>query len=174
MDMSDKNVTELKAITYRAADAMDVVNILRLMERAHETSGNRYPPIEPSRAIDWINRTIAEGYVVAAVRDGRIIGSMGLGPYRHPWNAEQWFATNEWLYVDQKYRDKGVAVKLMTLTKGWSEEKNVPIIIGVQDILDADTKDRFIRQQGFTYCGGIFMRWPTNAQSKASEDSPQG
>lgn len=152
-------MAEKKSIVYRRATAYDSVNIGRLIEEGLAKSGNKYPPVSPNKMMAWICRTIAVGYVVVADLNGRIVGSLGLGPYQYGW-SEHWCVANEWMFVQPIYRERGTAEKLMELAALWCDSQNVPIIIGVQDIVDAELKDRFLSIKGFVYGGGIFLRWP--------------
>lgn len=170
--MNDKAEKD-RIILYRTATSYDIVKIGRLIEDAHKQSGAPYPPIHLPTMMDWINRVIATGFVVVADLSGRVVGSLGMEPFRYGWAAEPCL-TNAWFYVDPVYRKRGTAAQLMGLAKSFADKHNSFAVIGIQDIVDAELKDEFLKMQGWKYGGGLFLRWPeVVGTDKLEEDADQ-
>jgi predicted N-acetyltransferase YhbS len=144
-------------IKIRQAKPLDASNILRLLLSCH-SEGGAYPEADEARAINWIARTLAEGYVMCVDLSGRIVGSMALTSYQFPWSPK-WFLYLEWLYVQKKYRELGAFDALMKAAHAFADDKNAPILLGINAGGDnIDIKDRLLKMKGYQYLGGTFLR----------------
>jgi len=144
-------------IKIRQAKPLDASNILRLLLKCHE-DGGAYPEADEARAINWISRTLSEGYVMCVDLSGRIVGTMALTSYQFPWSPK-WFLYLEWLYVQKKYREMGAFDALMTAAHAFADDKNAPILLGINSGGEAiEIKDRLLKMKGYQYLGGTFLR----------------
>lgn len=144
-------------IKIRPAKPLDASNLLRLLLQCHE-AGGAYPEADQAMAINWISRTLKEGYVMVVDDSGRIVGSLALTSYQFPWSPK-WYLYLEWLYVQKKYRHHGAFDALMKAAHAFADDKNAPILLGINAGGDTvDTKDRLMQMRGYHYVGGTFIR----------------
>jgi len=146
-------------IKIRPAKPLDASNLARLLIEAHGESGpGAYPPVDHTVGIQWITRTLAEGYVLVADVSGRLVGTLALTNYQFPWSP-RYYMYLEWLYVQKKFRKGGAFEALMTACHAHADELDAPIVAGISSAdKDVFLKDKSLQQHGYTYLGGDFIR----------------
>ena len=157
-------------IKIRQAKPLDASNLYRLLEEAHD-QGGAYPKTDPHMGLNWITRTLNEGYVVVADVSGRLVGTLALTNYQFPW-APDWYMYLEWLYVQQKFRKAGAFHALMQAAHAYADNSDAPILAGVSAAdKDVFLKDRMFQQSGYTYIGGDFIRSNRGRQEEDDTDA---
>lgn len=149
----------MTTIKIRPAKPLDVSNIARLLIEAHgEGNTSAYPPVDQTIGINWIARTLSEGYVLVADVSGRLVGTLALTNYQFPWSLK-WYMYLEWLYVQKTYREGGAFEALLKATHAHVDEKDAPLLAGISSAdKDVLLKDKLFEQHGYTYLGGDFIR----------------
>lgn len=161
----------MTTIKIRQAKPLDASNIARLLIEAHDESGpGAYPPVDHSVGIQWITRTLSEGYVLVADVSGRLVGSLALTNFNFPWSPK-WYMYMEWLYVQKKFRSAGAFDALIKASHAYADEHSAPLIaaIGAGD-KDVFLKDKAFQQHGYTYVGGDFIRSEASGQEEERID----
>lgn len=147
----------MTTITIRQAKPLDTSNLVRLLTAAHDEAGS-YPPVDPHMGLNWITRTLSEGYIIVADVSGRLVGTLALTNFNFPWSPDQ-FMYLEWLFVQKKFRKGGAFDALIKGCHAFADSHNAPILAGVSSgDRDVFLKDRLFQQQGYRYIGGDFIR----------------
>ena len=76
-----------RTVKIRQAKPLDTVNLMRLLMDAHEDSG-AYPEFDIQLGLNWVTRTLNEGYVLVADVSGRTVGTLALTQYNFPWSPQ--------------------------------------------------------------------------------------
>lgn len=156
----------MTTVKIRPAKPLDASNLYRLLVQAHD-EGSAYPAVDPYMGLNWITRTLNEGYVIVADVSGRLVGTLALTNFQFPW-APQWYMYLEWLYVQNKFRKGGAFEALITACHAHADQNDAPILAGVSAAgHDVYLKDKLLQQRGYTYIGGDFIR---SAQSGRQQE----
>lgn len=147
----------MTTIKIRPARPLDTSNLMRLLTAAHDEAG-AYPPVDQQLGLNWVTRTLNEGYVIVADVSGRLVGTLALTNYQFPWSPK-WYMYLEWLFVQKKFRRGGAFEALIKACHAHADLHNAPILAGVSSA-DAKVmlKDRLFAQHGYQYVGGDFIR----------------
>jgi hypothetical protein len=158
----------MTTIKIRPAKPLDASNLARLLTEAHGDAG-AYPPVDPLLGLNWITRTLNEGYVLVADVSGRLVGTLALTDYRFPWSPHKYMYL-EWLFVQKKFRKGGAFEALMSASHAFADEHDFPIMAGVSSA-DAEVflKDKLFQQHGYSYVGGDFIRSSHGQQEKEDD-----
>lgn len=161
----------MTTIKIRPAKPLDTSNIARLLIEAHGEAGTgAYPPVDHTIGIQWITRTLSDGYVLVADVSGRLVGSLALTDYRFPWSPK-WFMYMEWLYVQKKFRNAGAFDALIKACHAYADEKGAPLVAGIgAGDKDVFLKDKAFQHHGYIYCGGEFVRSEQSGQQEENID----
>ncbi len=160
----------MTTIKIRPAKPLDASNLYRLLVEAHD-EGGAYPPVDPHMGLNWITRTLTDGYVIVADVSGRLVGTLALTNYQFPW-APQWYMYLEWLFVQKKFRKGGAFDALMQACHAYADENNAPIMAGVSaGDKDVFLKDKAFQQQGYVYIGGDFIRSSRGGQQETEDNA---
>lgn len=149
-------------VILRIAEPDDTQSIMLLLKTYYSEMALNYPKIDKGDCMEWILRTIRHGGSVVAILKGRVIGSVGCAPYEFSYNRRFKYIMNEWFTVHPKYRNLGIASKMLEHCKGISDKKseivgeNIPFMFSISSGKDKRL-DRFIEMSGFQYAGGLFM-----------------
>jgi predicted N-acetyltransferase YhbS len=162
----------MTTIKIRQAKPLDTSNIARLLIEAHGEAGTgAYPPVDHSVGIQWITRTLSEGYVLVADVSGRLVGSLALTNYQFPWSPK-WYMYMEWLYVQKKFRSAGAFDALIKACHAHADEKDAPLVAGIgAGDKDVFLKDKALEHHGYIYCGGEFIRSEASGQQKENDEA---
>lgn len=146
-----------RQVEVREAAYEDVFQIRDAIEAARGLSDIALPPVEYPWAVQYTLDLIRDRLVFVAAVDREVVGVI-IGAVCHwPWNRDAKFIENIHFWVAAKHRKGGTGVKLLRALKARAQELQMPLSIRVT-FSDgaADTKDRFLRMQGFKYIGGTF------------------
>ena len=162
----------MTTIKIRPAKPLDTSNIARLLIEAHDESGpGAYPPVDHAVGIQWITRTLSEGYAIVADVSGRLVGTLALTNYQFPWSPK-WYMYMEWLYVQKKFRKAGAFDALIKACHAHADHHGAPLVAGIgAGDREVFLKDKLLEQHGYIYCGGDFIRREIDGQQK-EEDHP--
>jgi GNAT superfamily N-acetyltransferase len=162
----------MTTIKIRPAKPLDTSNLVRLLTAAHDEAG-AYPPVDQRLGLNWITRTLTEGYVIVADVSGRLVGTLALTNYQFPWSPE-WYMYLEWLFVQKKFRRSGAFEALIKACHAYADQHNAPILAGVSSA-DATVmlKDKMFMQHGYQYIGGDFIRSAHGQQEKEDHANVQ-
>lgn len=160
----------MTTVKIRPAKPLDTSNLMRLLTAAHDEAG-AYPEFDLQLGLNWVTRTLNEGYVIAADVSGRIVGTMALTQYNFPWSPQVYLYL-EWLFVQRKFRKGGAFEALLKAAHAFADLQGLPILAGVSSA-DAKVflKDKLFEHHGYTYIGGDFIRSANGRQEEADADA---
>lgn len=160
----------MATVKIRQAKPLDTSNLVRLLTAAHDEAGT-YPPVDEAYGLNWITRTLTEGYVIVADVSGRIVGTLGLTQYNFPWSPQVYLYL-EWLFVQKKFRKGGAFEALLQASHAFADQHNLPVLAGVSSA-DAKVflKDKMFQHHGYKYIGGDFIRSIHGRQEEAEINS---
>ena len=146
-----------KKIQVRRAEPKDIVNIAKLLKSGWNEQTVEYAPINDVRGYAWILGILDEGFAAVADLNGRIVGAACASPYRPAWSLT-WLIDMEFLYVLPQFRKDGIAEGLIKAVEGFADKHKASMTFGIQTGDRPLVKDRMIKQAGWTYVGGNFLR----------------
>lgn len=159
----------MTTIKIRPAKPLDSSNLFRLLVEAHD-EGGAYPPTDPHMGLNWITRTLTDGYVIVADVSGRLVGTLALTNFQFPWSP-QWYLYLEWLFVQKKFRNGGAFHALMKGAHAYADDLNAPMLMGVSSgDRDVFLKDKLFQQNGYKYIGGDFIRSASSGREKDEDN----
>ena len=144
-------------VTIRPARFTDVFAIeSALLESIRETTSLTVE-FERPYVYQWIMELIRQGTVIAAEKDGEIVGVVALEKASWPWHREHEFFSNPILYVHPDHRYGGVALSLVKHAKGIASAAGVDLVLDVSWGDDALKKQRFLEIHGGARIGGKYL-----------------
>lgn len=143
-------------INIRRANGYDADAIGELLKEWLNETNLNYPGYCAYSHV-WLATFIYSDFCVVAVKDGKVIGTIGMKYGQFPWNNEWNAFFCDFLIVDKDNRTNGVGKMLIDEVKKLSDSTNVPIFLGIMTGHLADKKDRFLELCGFKYAGGNFV-----------------
>jgi predicted N-acetyltransferase YhbS len=149
-------------VKIRKAIPTDLQGIYDLLSDMYNEFHYEYAPGEPLVLMNWVNDVLSLGHTFVAVKDDLIVGSIGLRATTFPWNNSFFYFTDDWIFVRPEHRQGGTTNELVGHVLRYAEQLNpegdtVPIQLAVTFGDKPEIKDRYFRQKGLTYIGGIFM-----------------
>lgn len=168
MDATPTNIRTVNPIKIRPVTAIDVSNIVRLLLEWHSTSMIQYPPPVENDVLRWVAGVLDIGYIGAAERAGRIIGTIGIEPRQFQWNKATWFLGDAFFYVNPNYRRSGVATALLHAAKLYAAARRAPLVLAILTGDQPEKLERYYSIQGGIYAGGI-MTFGLAPQEKTDE-----
>lgn len=153
-----------KTIQVRKAEPKDIVNISKLLINGWNEQTVEYAPINDVRGYAWILGILDEGFIAVADLNGRIVGAVAASPYRPPWSLK-WLVDVEFLYILPQFRQADIARLLISASEGFADEHGAAMTFGIQSGSRVLAKDRMMKQAGWEYVGGNFLR-PSNGQEQ--------
>ena len=156
-------------IQVRRAVPKDNVNICKLLTGGWKEQTVEYAPIDDLRAYRWILGIIEEGFVAVADLNGRIVGASCASPFLPPWSL-LWMLDMEFLYVMPQFRGSGVSKGLIEAVEGFADKVKLSMVFSIQTGDDPLGKDQMMKNAGFTYVGGSYLRPYDGRKQKDNEN----
>lgn len=151
--------------TLRMAVPADVVKIRQLLgmlvDEVRGEGGTDYPEIEDAKLMPFILDVIVNQWcaVIEVDRDGRqfIIGSVALRESSFFWAARP-VILDSWFYIHENFRKTRAAVQMMKAVQAYADEREAPLVLGINSGLDLERKEHWYSRQGFDLRGMFFTR----------------
>ncbi len=140
-----------------AVEADEDAIFMMLLGMAAENSKQ---PVAPGKALKTVCKVIKEGGAFVVELDGKIIGSVGVGP-KSAWFTDYVFLGDYWFYVIPEWRNSRAAVMLKKAAFEYADKADQDIVFAVFSIEDAERKSRFFAK-GMTFLGSAFVRETSN------------
>lgn len=86
----------MKTVEILQGKPEDIVKILRLMKKSHESWMKDFPDYDEGCAMVWIAEVLSRGLVLNAELGGRLVGTIGFTPAKLPWNKLTLHLRSEW------------------------------------------------------------------------------
>lgn len=161
---------EKKKIRIRRAKGFDVVEMTMLLTEGALVQGRDVwypqPSSSETKKLAHVLALIDQGLVVVAETDEQIVGAIGMTICQDDW-SDQWKVVNEWLYIDEKFRNANVDDALLTFVEAWADDQvnpdtqeGLPVIMAIISGKDVEVKDELMKRRGYQYAGGNFVRPP--------------
>lgn len=158
-----------KKIRVRSAEPRDIVNICRLLTEGWNEQTVEYAPINDVCGYKWILGILEEGFVAVADLNGRIVGAACASPFRPPWSLT-WLMDMEFLYILPSFRQEDVAANLIEAVEGYADKFGAALTFGIQTGEKPLIKDRMMKQAGWGYVGGNFLRPGNGIEQEENRD----
>ncbi len=143
-------------VEVRAATPADASAVLALCLRAHAEALETCPVLpEPDQnmVLAGVALSIREGFAFVALKEGKMIGSIGGFPMQH-WYSPKYFVSEGWWYVLPKHRGWRVASMLMQALQGRTDQCGLPVFVwGLSIPGKLRALSRMSRRLGFTHAG---------------------
>ncbi len=117
---------------------------------------NSRHPVCAQKALNTIREVVGKGGAAVAVEDGKIIGSVGVGPKR-AWFSNYTFLGDYWFYVTPDRRTSRAAIMLKKTAFEFAEKVGLDLVFAVFSIEDAERKSKFFARD-MTFLGGAFVK----------------
>jgi len=157
-----------KTILVRRAEPRDCVNIAKLLSEGWNEQTVEYAPVDDLRGYRWILDILEVGFVAVADLSGRIVGAAGLAPYRPAWSQSTMLEL-EFLYILPAFRGEDVAKELIRSVEAFADKVEMSMTFTIATGDRPVIKDRMMRNAGWTYVGGNFLR-PANGQGQQTDN----
>ncbi len=144
----------MRGTSIAAASPYDAVNIAKLLEEWIPSAGVHFPEVHKESLCQWILDTIVNGKVFVAVKEGRILGVLGVTVDTFPWNPHQKVLKDAFFYVPPGQRKLGVGDRLMKEAQAMAADFRVPLFMNIVSGAHPDRVDRFYQIKGGVYLGG--------------------
>lgn len=112
-------------IVIRKATNEDIVRIFRLFKGA-KSPRIRTGRVDADRAYQFTLVLIQSGYVAVADLNGNLVGTIGLSAFQAP-GSKDMVLNSEWLYVQPKYREDGLAQSLISAALRFARKVNTEL-----------------------------------------------
>ena len=134
----------------------DASAILTLLQRMIDEASPAIAPESESKMMGMICQSIAAGAAFVAVKDRRVIGTTGGGPYTEWWSDQPEFA-QMWWYVLPEHRPGGPGVKLLRLLVAKAKEIGLPMKAAIVSDQATAKMDAVFRRVGLSGTGRIYQ-----------------
>ena len=134
----------------------DASAILTLLQQMADEAGLAIAPASESKMMAMICQSIAASAAFVAVKDRRVIGTTGGGPYTEWWSDQAEFA-QMWWYVLPDHRPGGPGVKLLRLLVAKAKEIGIPMKAAVVSGHATSKMDAVFRRVGLSVTGRIYQ-----------------
>lgn len=153
--------TRRTATEVRLATEDHLPELMLLLKRAAE---HDHPdePIEAATAYAGLRAIMEEGIVLAAFRQGLLIGSHGVRPAQR-WFSDRWHLWTYWFYVDPDHRRSDAGAALIREMKRLADRVALPLLLVQQSQGDIERTERFLGRH-MTKIGGFFLYEPAAAE----------
>ena len=112
-------------IVIRKATNEDIVRIFRLFKGA-KSPRIRTGRVDVDRAYQFTLVLIQSGYVAVADLNGNLVGTIGISAFQAP-GSKDMVLNSEWLYVQPKYREDGLAQSLISAALRFARKVNTEL-----------------------------------------------
>lgn len=142
-----------KSITVRPALVTELRDVLALLVEFH----GELPPIPLSmpKLLRTVVTVMQEGVILVALRDGEIVGTMGIAPQQW-WFSEAWYLSDCWMFVKKGARRSTAAADILKGARDFSDKTGLPIVPAVASLHRTDRKNALYRRY-FTPIGERFI-----------------
>ena len=142
-------------IKLRKAVETDVIQIRELLKKWLIETKLNFGVTNNSKARENILEYIRQNFVVVAVKDGKIIGSIAMA-HCDTWYTDKAFYRTLWFFVDENERNPSIAKSLLDFAREYAKVQNIPMILEIMQGKDMDRKHQWITRQNLDYLGGTY------------------
>lgn len=144
-------------VKIRRAEATDAVRIYHILKKHIAKDLPHLPPPNAHDTMQWILETIRGGLVMVADMDGALIGSIAGAPAVWPHSRAVPYFHGQWYFVLPGYGEAKVGAALVKKARSLANLKLIDMVFFMFGTDVEDEKERLMRQEGFTDCGGVLM-----------------
>lgn len=145
-------------IDVRQAEFRHMAGVHDLLVTLHSEHGfSPYPPPDDVALSHGLLEAFEKGFVLVALDDDRVVGTMVLERAFYFWNNKQVFLRNIFFSVLPEFRSMKIVEAFLKLSKRFADEEGLQLVIGIMSDEGADLKDRVLKTKGARYVGGNFV-----------------
>ncbi len=115
-------------------------------------------PVNHTNVLQKIDELFTNGLILVAERDGKIVGSIGVGP-KQWWFSDRWFLGDDWIFVSEKHRKSRIAVQMLRKIKEFADKTGLPLGVSVFSFNQVSRKSKLFRRY-FTPVGETYFYFP--------------
>src|SRR6267154_372334 len=104
----------------------------------------------------WIAKNIECAAWVIEDDPHGIVGSIGLH-HMTPWNSNEAYLADGWLYVRPEFRHSRTGAALVAAAINYAEGYKLPLVINVFNMEDTEVKIKALSRMGLKFIGGTFI-----------------
>ena len=137
----------------RAAIREDVPQIYDLLQEMHR----ELPMVEVDlpKSLTFIGDLLETGFILVAEVDGKIVGSIGVGPQQW-WCSYRWLLYDYWTFVSKDYRQSQVIILMFEKIKEFVDKTGLLLIMGIFSVEQVKRKNKLYRKH-FKPMGELFV-----------------
>ncbi len=146
----------------RAAVRDDLMQVFHLLQEM----AAEFPkplPADDTKVLQTIDALFKDGLILVAEVDGKIVGSIGLGPTQW-WFSEVWLLGDKWIFVSKKHRKSRIAIQMFKRIKEFADKADMPMAVSIFSFNQVKRKNSFFRRY-FTPVGESFLYLPRMKES---------
>ena len=154
-------------IEVRTATIEDCPEILEQLLMMHREVP--FGAINEAKLRKHITHVIDNGivYVSYAPKTGIVTGSCGFLWSQSLYWSDDWWATEQWVYVREEYRGSESAVSLLKSIRDLANGLCIPVQFGVNSPYDKDLKNKLFRRYADIELGSTFIVNPKEDKNES-------
>lgn len=137
----------------RAAVSADIPGVFRLLQEMHRELPMM--SVDDPKALAFIEHLLETGFILVAEADGKIVGSIGIGPQQW-WFSDDWFLADYWTFVSKDSRRSQIAPEMLTRIKEFADKAGMPLMMGIFSLEQVKRKNKLYRKH-FKPMGEVFF-----------------
>lgn len=145
-------------MTVEVAHSENIPEIIALCYQNFGVIGKNLPAPNTLKAIKSMGKFVSDGMAfVKKDENGTIVGLLVLTPFEFWWSNEPILHTVTF-YVVPEHRKGNTAKELLEAAKNFANVNEVPLYLDIFTEDELETKDAFVRSQGFEKSGYIYRK----------------
>ena len=140
----------------RKASVLDISAITYMLNTMHKETELNVSTINTFKLVNKVNEIIHTGIVLVAIKDNKLVGSIG-GTTSSDWWSEEKHLSDLWFYVYKDARKSDIAKNLITDFIKIGKEAKLKIRLGHIFSGDVDRKDKFYERLGLVKAGSTYV-----------------
>lgn len=139
----------------RQANLIDQAAILHCLVMMQQEAESMTDEPDWFKVSHIIIEQIRQGMVYVAVKDGMVVGTIGLSASSE-WYSNVPIVGDLWFFVLKEHRASGAAFKLLKHVRDLAREENIKLKVGHVLGYSVDRLDKFYGKLGFTRTGTLY------------------
>jgi hypothetical protein len=140
----------------RRANLFDVSALTAMLIEMHNNAEVELTKVNTEKLVNKINEALHRGVVLVALKDNKIVGSIG-GLVVSDWWSDEKHLSDLWFYVSPSCRKSKAAVLLSKDFIKIAKDAKLAVRLGHVFSGDLDRKDKFFERLGMSKAGSLYV-----------------